>query len=486
MNSELIPLMVVLPMACAVLLNVLHGRPRALRWLSLSAGLLFLALPSLVHYGSHYFGGYVRDESYGSLAVGIVYAFQAHARLLITALALVATLAIASYQGSTGRLSGAYLGFMMLGLGTCAAVLLTDDLFNLYVFLEITLISQTALVIATGTEAAWKAAVKYLIIANVAGNCLLLGIAMLLSIVGSLNITDMEAAIAAGGAALLHSPVFLAGCALIILAWSYASGLFPFHNIKAEMYATARPHAAGLMQTQTKFILLALGIIALRLFHGVPTLRYLALYISMGAMVFGVIMALRQDNYQSMLSYHAISQAGYVASGISIGTPIAVAAAVFHAVNNALYKTALFIGCECVQHRRKTTDFRSLGGLVQSIPFIAALILVAKLAISGVPPFNGFQSKLMLMVSAFDAGMPEVTAVMLLVSVLTFISMMKAYHMVFMRPAPAQEGPAEEVPKTYVLALIILVGLSVLFGFFPQIPLEYARQVAESAGVWGR
>ncbi len=482
MNSDYIPFMVVLPMAAAVLLNLLHGRRAALAVAVAGLGFAFILLPFLVAYGTHYFGGWTRDGATG-LAVGIIYMFGSYQRLLIVFLALVAYFAAIAHLNFEGRISGVYLGFLMLGLGTCTAVLLTDDLFNLYVFLEITLISQTALVVSTGTERAWKAAVKYLIIANVAGNCLLLGIALLLSLVGSLNIADMQSYVVANGAPLLKSPVFLLACALITIAWSYASGLFPFHNIKAEMYSQARPHAAGLMQAQTKFMLVAVGLVILRLFGGVPHLRELVLYVAMGAMVFGVIMALRQDNYQHMLGYHAISQAGYVAAGLSIGTPAAVAAGIFHALNNALYKTALFIGSECVQRRGKTGEFRLLGGLMPVMPVIAILILVAKLAISGVPPFNGFQSKLMLMVSAFDAGLPEVTVIMLLVSVLTFISMMKAYHMVFLRPPETPVEPGEEAPNSYTITLIVLVGLCVLLGFYPEVALGYIQEVAWRTGL---
>lgn len=472
--SSLIPLMVVGPMTAAVLLNVLHGKDRMLRLLAVFVGLLFIALPLLTIYGEHYFGGYVRDDAFGRMAVGIVYAFGGNQRLLVFALAFVAYLMTVSYLGASDRLSGAYLSFMFLSLGTSSAILLTDDIFNLYVFLEITLISQTALVIATGTEKAWKAALKYLIIANVCGNCLLFGIAMLLALSGTLNMTDIQAYVAAQGEAILKNPAYLVACALITIAAAYATGLFPFHNIKAEMYASAKGHAAGLMQTQTKFILVALGIVLWRFFPAVPGLKYVLLYLAMGAMVFGVIMALKQDNYQNMLSYHAISQAGYVAAGVSIGTPAALAAGIFHAVNNAIYKTALFIGCECVEHRTKTTDFKGLGGLVHSVPAVAALVLVAKLSISGVPPFNGFQSKLRLMTSAFDAGLPEVTLVMILVSVLTFISMMKAFHLVYMRPG-RDDLQTDPVPKTYVATLMVLVMLCVLLGFYPQVALDYIQ-----------
>ncbi|MBD3387803.1 MAG: energy conserving hydrogenase EhbF [Candidatus Altiarchaeales archaeon] len=481
-NVELLPLMVVLPLAVAVVSNLFHGRNRLLALTAMTATLLFMVLPLLMPYGMHTFGGHVREAQKTELALGVIYVFQHHHRIIVFILALIAHLVVSSYAGAYRKLSGPYLGFMMMGVAASTAVLLADDFFNFYVFLEVALISQAAMAIASGTEQAYKAVVKYLIVANVAGNCLLLAVAFLFSLAGSLNISDMQSFISANGPALAYNPVFLASCALTIFAWTYASGVFPFHNIKSELYASARPHASGLMQTMTKFIMVALAIVLLKLFADVGSLRMVMLYASLGAMVFGVIMALKQDNYQRMLSYHAISQAGYVASGLSIGTPVAIIAGIFHAVNHVLYKTALFLGCECVEYRAGTTDFKGVSGLIHSLPLIGFLVLCAKFAISGIPPFNGFQSKLMLMTAAFDAGMPEVTLVMILVSVLTFISMMKAFHLVYMRHPTQDTREPREIPKSYVVALIILVGLCVLLGVYPQLATRYIEPIAYGIG----
>jgi energy-converting hydrogenase B subunit F len=482
MAGELIPLMVVLPLAAAILLNLFQGRDTLLKYFILAAGLVLLSLPLLTPYGFHTFGGHTRDSTSNELAAGIIYSYQAHHRIIIFILLLIAYLVAASYVGAFRRLSGPYLGFMVLGVAACTAVLLADDFFNLYVFLEVALISQTAMAIINRTEKAYRSSIKYLIAANVSANCLLLGIAMLFSITGSLNITDMQAILSKQGPGLLGNPVFLMACALAIFAWSNAGGLFPFHNIKSELYASARPHASGLMQTMTKFIIVALGIIFLRLFTGVGVLRPIMLYMSLGAMVLGVIMALKQDNYQRMLSYHAISQAGYVASGLSIGSPVAIVGGIFHAVNHVLYKTALFLGCECIERRSKTTDFKNLGGMIHALPFVGVLVLGAKFAISGIPPFNGFQSKLMLMTAALEAGLPEVTLIMIIVSLLTFVSMMKAFYYIYLRPSEGVGGKEGKTPTGYNIALIILVGLCLLLGLFPSLATNYIEDIAYQIG----
>jgi energy-converting hydrogenase B subunit F len=483
MNSELIPLMVVLPISAAVVANLLHKKDNLLKAFIVAFATAMLVLPVITSYGSHVFGGHISQRYNIGLASGIEYFFASHSQILIFTLYMIALLAIASYTSAYQRVSGPYLGFMVLGVAATSAVLMADDFFNLYVFMEIALISQSALAIASGTLESNKAAVKYLMVANVAGNCLLVGVGLLLGLTGSVNITDMREYVASAGVHLLSNPVFLSAASLILFAWLYISGIFPFHNIKSELYAAAKPHASALMQTQTKMMLIAVGLIVLSVFGQLPLVRPLMILMACLAMIFGVIMALNQDNYQRMLSYHAISQAGYVAAGIAIGTQAAIVAGIFHAVNHVLYKSALFLGCEVIAHRKKTSDFKNLGGAMYSIPFVGFLLLGAKLAISGVPPFNGFQSKLMLMKSAFEVGMWEVTVVMNLVSVLTFISMMKAFHLVFMRESPKDSVEEDKPLHVYTLAIVVLVGLCLVLGLFPSLATDFITDVGASTGV---
>ncbi|MFC2162502.1 proton-conducting transporter membrane subunit [Candidatus Altiarchaeota archaeon] len=480
MESQLIPILVVFPIIVSVILNLMHGKNH-LRLLVLALGLVIIALPFTADYGLHTFGGHLRGVSARSLAPGIVYTFNSQKMLSILVLSLICYLAIIAYLGAFRQPSGVYLSFLIVGIASATAVILTDDIFNFYVFMEIALISQTALVIATGTIQSVKASVKYLIVGNVAMNLVLLAIGLILASVGSLNISDIQRYMTALGDGFLTQPTLLLAAGLLIFGWAYSSGLFPFHSIKSEMYGSAEPHAAGFIQTMTKFILVSYAIILLRIFSGVPTVRPLMLALSMGAMIFGVVMALRQDDYRRLLSFHAVSQAGYVAGGLSIGTPLGIAAGIFHAVNHVLYKSALFIGCEVIKYRSKTTDFHKLGGAIVGIPFVGALVLGAKFAISGIPPFNGFQSKLMLLKAAMGVGMPEIALVMILVSIATFASMMKAFYMVYLK---AKEGEVveEPVPATHVLALIILVGLCVLLGLYPDLALRYIMPVATNLG----
>lgn len=479
--------MVVIPLAAMVVFNLAHGKKTILKFIAAVVGLALLVMPLASPLGVHNFGGHIKENLESSYETGIVYRLGLHNKALIFTLALIAFLVITSYTQAYKNLSGPYMGFMVLGVGATSATLLADDFFNFYVFMEIALISQTALALAQASVEAYKSAVKYLMVANIAGNCLLLGVGLLLSIAGSVNISDIHRFVLSNAEHLKSNPVYLAAAALIVFAWLYASGVFPFHNIKSELYGSAKPHSAALMQTQTKFIMIALALVILKIFYPVWGVRPIMLAMACGAMIFGVIMALKQNNYKRMLSYHAISQAGYVAAGLAIGTQAGIIAGIFHAINHVIYKTALFLGAEIVMHRNKTTDFKSLGAAFYSIPFVGVLVLCAKFAISGIPPFNGFQSKLMLITAAFQANMPEISVIMILVSVMTFISMMKAFHLIYLRPLP-EDVESQQLDKpvgVYVGALVLLVFLCILLGVYPQAATRYIQQIAVQVGtVW--
>jgi energy-converting hydrogenase B subunit F len=463
MSDYLIPLMVVSPIVFGILLNFLHGG--RVRFAAVAFGVALMLTVLLASYGQHHFGGYGRIDG---LAGGIIYSYSGHHLPVFFMLSLIGLSSILAYLGFYRRESGVYLGFIFLSLAGAFAVLLSDDFFNLYIFFEVVIISQVAMAVAGGGVSSYKSALKYLLAGNFCGNCMLLAVALLLSIAGSVNIADIQDAVAP-----LHggSGLFLLACALSVYAWSYAGGLYPFQNIKSALYASAGPHASALMQAQTKMVLVAVALVLLRIYSAVAGLKELMMGVGALAMVLGVVMALRQDDYQRMLSFHAVSQAGYVAIGLGIGSAVTVAFGIFHAINNMVYKSALFYGCEVMKHKGGGTGFSGLGGFMRGMPFFGLLMLSFKLAISGVPPFNGFQSKLGLMMGALEAGWWEIMVLMLLASVLTFISMMKSFHLIFLRPFEG-EVAGGGVPQAVWAVLIALFIMQVVLGLFPEIVLE--------------
>jgi len=474
---NLLPLIVVFPLMMAIILNYLHGKDRVIRFLTFLVALALITLPFIGEYGLYYFSGHGIENG---LISGIAYLFNQAKQVIVFILMLIGSLVLITGMGEK-HANGMFTALTLMGLASVSAVVLSDDLFNLYVFYEIAAIAQTGLVIASGTEKAYKAAFRYMLMGCVAGGLLLLGVAFLLSATGTLNITDMKNYL------LNANPTIYGGLLMLIIGLTYGSGLPPFHTVKADLYARAKPFIAAMLQTYSKFVLVAMMLVILKLFYGLPyfnTAHGALIALSIFGMVFGVVMALMQSDYRKLLAYHAISQGGYVAAGLALGTPLGIVAGIFHAINHVIYKSALFLGAYIV-HKKKGSNLAKLGGLLPLMPSVAFMVLCAKLAISGVPPFNGFQSKWMLAEAAMEVNMPELAIVMIIVSIGTFVSMMKAFYLIYLKPCSEEqinEYKSRDVSKLAIFSLGILTFLCILLGIYPDIVVEKLYPYAYEIG----
>jgi len=192
-----------------------------------------------------------------------------------------------------------------------------------------------------------------------------------------------------------------------------------------------------------------------------------------------VFMALVQHDFKKLLAYHSVSQVGYMILGIGTGNPIGIAGGLFHMLNNAIYKTCLFLCGGAVEHEKKTTDLDKLGGLSKVMPITYISCLVAALAISGVPPMNGFVSKWMVYQGIIELGSTGAKSwVIWLIaaifgSALTLASFMKLIHTTFLGACPGPECKRKDVAPTMWVPMVILAFLCILFGVFAyQIPIK--------------
>ena len=194
--------------------------------------------------------------------------------------------------------------------------------------------------------------------------------------------------------------------------------------------------------------------------------------------VCAVMMALVQHDLKRLLGYHAVSQVGYMVLGIGTGNPVGIAGGVFHMLNNAIYKSCLFLSAGAVEKKTGTTDLDKLGGLAKTMPVIYIAFLIASLAISGVPPLNGFASKWMIYLGIIETGRQGSPLWILWLiaamfgSALTLASFMKLVHAVFLGQSSLEKPSKDKTPMTMGFPIVLLAGLCVLFGVFArQIPL---------------
>jgi NADH-quinone oxidoreductase subunit L len=184
-------------------------------------------------------------------------------------------------------------------------------------------------------------------------------------------------------------------------------------------------------------------------------------------------MALIQKDLKKLLSYHAVSQVGYMILGIGTAVPIGIIGGIFHMINNAIYKSGLFLAAGSVEHQTGTTELKKLGGLYRVMPFTALGFLICAAAISGIWPLNGFVSKEMIFHGSYETGYTIFTIAAWLGAILTFASFLKAGHAVFFGPRNPETPQVRENKSPIYVPILILAALCVVFGIYNWIPLKF-------------
>lgn len=475
----LIPLMVIIPIFCALIVNTLQGHDKVMRWISIIVAIVLPVIAILASVGSQYFGGHSSSlissalpatlASVSSLSPGIVYVFSNLNRIFIFLVGIVAFLSLFTYFSEKRKVSGPYLYLIFMGVASVTALLLSNDIFNMYVFFEIVALTQVGIIVASSTDEKYETALKYLILGSIGGPILLLGIGFVLGVIGSVNINDIVFAISHNVVDPL-SPGLIMAFALILFGWLYASGLPPFHTIKSAVYSKARPNGAAILQAFSVICMIAFGIAIYRIFAYVPYFKPIIIIFSLLAMVLGVAMALMQTDFRRMIAFLAVGELGFIGLGFGIGTQLSITAALFQAANELVITALLFIGFGTVYYLTKTSDTRKLGGLIAVDAKMAIMVLLGGFAMAGVPPFNGFQSKIMLVQAALNAGLPELALIAIIVSIVTFFTFVKAFHTVYLQPKPnSLKFEHSKIPAISIFAVAVLLIICLVLGLFPGI-----------------
>lgn len=340
-------------------------------------------------------------------------------------------------------------------------VVITGDLFNLYVFLEIAAIASYALVAFGIEHEELEASFKYAIMGSVASTFILLGIIFLYSYTSTLNMADMGRILMEKGA--LGITKFIAP--LFILGFGLKAAMVPFHAWLPDAHPSAPAPISAML---SGVLIKALGIYAIcRIFYNVlgvtQEIRAILLFLGAISMVVGVLLAVGQWDLKRLLAYHSISQIGYVILGIGLGTPLGILGGLFHLFNHSVFKSLLFLNSGSVEYATGTRDLKHMGGLASKMPVTGTTNLFASLSIAGIPPFNGFWSKLIIIVACVQAGRMGYAFWAVFASVLTLASFMKVMKYGFYGKLNDKFSQLKEVPifmkvSMVVLAVICLVG----------------------------
>ena len=470
--NELIPLMVIVPVMAALIISAFSKFNTTSKIIAFVVALALPLIPILSNYGLHYFGGYepMLDNITGVMFhPAITYSFTFLQQIFIASVGLLTFLVVFIYLTKYRKVSGPYLFLLFLGTAAVTAMLLTDDIFHMFVFFEILALAQVGIVAASSIDYSYEMALKYMILGSIGSPIMLLGIGFLLALTGSVNVTDIAAAVHSG-LVDMTSPVFLMSLGLIFFGWLYASGLPPFHTIKSGIYSKAEPHGAALLQSFTVISMISIVLIMFRIYSSLPIFEVLIVFFSILAMILGVSLALTQTDFRRMIGFLAVGELGFIGLGIGLGTNYSITAGLFQALNEIIITALLFIGFGAIVNATDEVDTRKLGGLLAYHPKVGIMLLIGGLAMAGVPPLSGFQSKLMLVQASLNCGFPEISILAIMVSIATFVVFVKTYYVMFLRPKPHDlEISGKEVPKAMIFAMGILLIIIVIFGVYPDV-----------------
>ncbi len=445
--NPLIPLFVVIPLSGAFLIMIL-GRllPNLNKYL---ASLILLALAvfsvySLATTGEnpsvYKVGGW---EPVNRVPIGIYMVMDGFTVLVLCIINIVGFLSVFysfSYIKRYTSENFFYALFCLMVAGM-NGVVLSGDLFNIFVFLEISVISAYALVAFGVEKSELEASFKYQVLGSMASFFILLGIGLIYWKTKTLNIADIREVLKAGS----DRPFYIFVQLILLSGFGLKAAIIPFHAWLPDAHSSAPSPISAML---SGVLIKAVGIyVIIRLFFNMFELteNMSVLITTLGtlSMVAGVFLAIGQWDIKRLLAYHSISQMGYVVLSVGMGMIVitrggppeiailAIGGGLFHLVNHAAFKGLLFLNAGAIEYTLGTRDLKEMGGLGRSMPATSATSFIASLSISGIPPFNGFFSKLIIIIAAIMAKFYLLAVLAVIVSIITLASFLKFQRYAF-------------------------------------------------------
>ncbi len=495
---NLVPLYVAIPLGAAFLIPLFGIWWKKSGEVLATLATAILAVMAIVSIGApavaHHMGGWTAP-------VGIALVQDGLAVLLLIAVNVIGFLCIIFslkyMQTYTGLVK--YYGLFMLMVAGMNGVVVSGDLFNLFVFLEIASIASYALV-AFGVEAdELEAGFKYLVLGSVASVMVLFAVGTVYAVTGTLNMADAAREISIRFAGPEMNPALLLAAGFFLMGFGLKAALVPFHAWLPDAHPSAPAPISAML---SGVVIKSLGVYAMcRIFFHVfgfsPSMTSSVIiangmiWFAVLSIVVGGLLAIGQWDFKRLLAYSSIGQIGYVMLGLGVGARVlatggtrslaalAILGGLFHLINHAAFKSLLFLASGAIQHATGTRDMKRMGGLKERMPITAFTTNLAALSISGIPPFSGFWSKLIILVAVIKAGHIAIAGIAIVMAFVTLAYYVKVQREVLFGSVRGAVEKAREVPALMYVPLIILAIVCVGFGLlYPVIGnriLEPAR-----------
>ncbi|PKQ25839.1 MAG: cation:proton antiporter [Actinobacteria bacterium HGW-Actinobacteria-4] len=373
--------------------------------------------------------------------IAIPFVVDMFTALMLTVTALLTTVCCV-FAIFTGHAARRFFPTLVLVLTAgVSGALMTADLFNMFVFIEVMLLSAYGLLVMSAPGKAdlerIKGARLYVTVNLLASTVFLAGVGFMYGVAGTVNIAELA------GLASEDTRVAIAG-AVCLFALSIKACVVPVHGWLVRTYPVTSPVVTAIFSAlHTKVAIYAIYRIYAVIFEGDARFLWVGLLLFSATMIVGVLGAVGETTMRSILAFHMVSQIGYILLGVALFGPLGLAAGIFYQLHHMIVKASLFLSTGAIEVRYGTGTLGKVKGIAKREPLIAVAFFAAALSLAGVPPFSGFVAKLALIMAAIDAGQVAVVIAAIAVSLITLLSMLKIWSEVFWgKQQPGEEAVA--------------------------------------------
>lgn len=485
----LVPALLFLPLFGAGLSLVLGRSVRAQRIVGLVAMTAMVAISAVVLADVDRNGIAVVDVGGWGVPVGITLVVDLFSALLLV-ISMTMVLIVLVYAIGSPRADDHARFFHPVYLVLAAGValsFLTGDLFNLFVAFEMTLMASYVLITLGAARPQVRSGMTYVVINLVASLFFIVGLALVYAATGTVNMADLAVKLGTVPGEL-RTAIGL----LFLVVFGIKAAIFPLFFWLPDSYPTAPSPVtaifAGLLTKVGVYAIVRTQTLLFPTTDGLPS--GLLLTIAGLTMVVGVLGAIAQEDMKRILSFHIVSQIGYMILGLGLFSVAGIAGAIFFIGHQIVVKTALFLVAGVVEASTGSAALKKLGGLQHKAPWLAALFFVAAISLAGIPPFSGFVGKLALVQAGLDQRLYVIVGISLAVSLLTLYSMIKIWNGVFWgkpelgpEPTLSADGTRLRLPTTMVwstaAAVAVAVGIAVAAGPIYELTHQAATVLVE-------
>ncbi|MBS7626995.1 hypothetical protein KEJ51_08210 [Candidatus Bathyarchaeota archaeon] len=393
-------------------------------------------------------------------------------------------LAVTTYSGQymkglTETKLNYYHMLMLSFIGGILGMFFSTNLAAIFLFLEISTILSIILVSFEGGRA-FEAGYKFYMLSGLGGMFTIVSITLIYAATGTLDLSNMPGILSSSSHK--HTMLLDVGAVLAIVGFGLKAGLVPFHAWLPDAHAEApTPISAVLSGVVVKTGAYALFLILFTIYGWISSGKILVFLYSLAvaSMLFGAFMALAQSDIKRLLAYSTVSQMGYILLGLAYGSTSGIEGGLLHILNHSTFKVILFLCAGNLILKTGARSIRKMGGLARRLPATTFSFIVASLSMAGVPPFNGFWSKILIYYAGVESNQIILTIVAVFTSCITLAYMVRASHMIFFGELPMEFAGLSERIDLSTLPPLALSILCTITGIYPEIGLQMIRPASQ-------